>query len=119
MAPSDFIALALICLNFSFAVILHASGFLAAFAAGIGLRSAEISVQKHQPLKNKPHKDLPAEMQINPHTRHAIEHQSPVKLVGLVIGDALSFGDTVEKLLVAILVILLGVTLAQHRNTPS
>lgn len=37
-----------------------------------------------------------------------------MKSVGLVIGDALSFGDTVERLLAATLVILLGMTLALH-----
>jgi len=36
--------------------------------------------------------------------------------VGLVIRAALSFGDTVERLLAAGLVIILGVTLAQHWN---
>lgn len=119
VAPSDFIALGLICLSFSLAMTVHASGFLAAFAAGIGLRSAEIRVQRRQPLKEKSEEDTPAEMQINPHTRHAIEHKSSVKSVGLVIGDALSFGDTVERLMAAALIIMLGVTLAYHWNMPA
>ncbi len=92
-----------------------ASGFLAAFAAGVGLRSAEVSVQKRHPDK-KEDDNLPAEMQVNPHLRHALEERNPIKSVGLVIGDALSFGDTVERLLAAVLVIVLGVTLAQHWN---
>lgn len=113
VAPSDFIALALICLSFALAQSLSASGFLAAFAAGIGLRSAEVSVQKRHGNPEE-EEDVPAEMQVNPHLRHALEEQNPIKSVGLVIGDALSFGDTVERLLAALLVIVLGVTLAQH-----
>lgn len=117
MAPSDFVALALICLSFSLAMSLSASGFLAAFAAGIGLRSAEISVQKRHADKEEDIHDFPAEMQINPHTRHGIEERTPIKSVGLVIGDALSFGDTVERLLAAGLIIVLGVTLSGHWNS--
>ncbi len=113
VAPSDFVALALICLSFSLAMAVSASGFLAAFAAGVGLRSAEVSVQKRH-LGDEDDHDLPAEMQVNPHTRHALEERNPIKYVGLVIGDALSFGDTVERLLAATLVIVLGVTLALH-----
>ncbi|MEJ8324796.1 cation:proton antiporter [Kosakonia sacchari] len=112
VAPSDFIALALICLSFSLAMMLSASGFLAAFAAGIGLRSAEMSVQKRHTSEDD--HDLPAEMQVNPHTRHGLEEHNPIKSVGLVVGDALSFGDTVERLLAAGLVIVLGVTLSRH-----
>jgi hypothetical protein len=85
---------------------------LAAFAAGVGLRSAEVSVQKRH-SEEEGH-DLPAEMQVNPHTRHALEERNPIKQVGLVIGDALSFGDTVERLLAATLVTVLGVTFALH-----
>lgn len=111
VAPSDFIALALICLSFSLAMSLSASGFLAAFAAGVGLRSAEVITQKrHGDEKD----DLPAEMLVNPHRRHTLNERNPVKSVGLLIGDALSFGDTVERIFAAVLVIVLGVTLAQH-----
>jgi len=34
----------------------------------------------------------------------------------LVIGDALSFGDTIERLLAAGMMVVLGITLAQHWN---
>ncbi|MGP3591657.1 cation:proton antiporter [Vagococcus sp. WN89Y] len=116
VAPSDFIALALICLSFSLALALSASGFLAAFAAGVGMRSAEVSTQKRYPDK-RTEDDLPAEMLVNPHRRHALNERNPVKSVGLLIGDALSFGDTVERIFAAVLVIVLGVTLAQHWDT--
>lgn len=114
VAPSDFVALSLICLSFSLAMAVSASGFLAAFAAGVGLRSAEVSVQKRHPDQKMVEDDLPAEMQVNPHTRHGLEESNPIKSVGLVIGDALSFGDTVERIFAAALVIILGVTLALH-----
>lgn len=116
VAPSDFIALALICLSFSLALALSASGFLAAFAAGVGMRSAEVSTQKRHPDLTA-EDDLPAEMLVNPHRRHALSERNPVKSVGLLIGDALSFGDTVERIFAAVLVIVLGVTLAQHWDT--
>lgn len=117
VAPSDFIALSLICLSFALALAVDASGFLAAFAAGVGLRSAEVSVQKRHPEEEEECHDMPAEMKVNPHMRHALNESSPIKSMGLVIGDALSFGDTVERLFAAVLVIVLGVTLSQHWDT--
>jgi len=119
VAPSDFVALSLICLSFSLAMAVSASGFLAAFAAGVGLRSAEVSVQKRHPDQKDAEHNLPAEMQVNPHARHALAEHNPIKSVGLVIGDALSFGDTVERIFAAVLVIILGVTLAQHWDMPA
>jgi len=116
VAPSDFVALALICLSFAFAQWVDASGFLAAFAAGVGLRSTEVSVQKRHP-DQQADDDLPAEMLVNPHTRHGLNVKNPIKSVGLIIGDALSFGDTVERLFAATLIIILGITLAEHWNS--
>lgn len=115
-APSDFIALSLIALSYAIALSLGASGFLAAFAAGIGLRSAELRVQRHFPDKNEGESGnaLPAETMVNPHQRHTLAETTRVKSIGLVIGDALSFGDTVERLFAAALIIILGITLAQH-----
>jgi hypothetical protein len=80
----------------------------------VGLRSAELKVQKKNPAEEEQEENPPAEMMINPHLRHAIEQRSPLKSMGLLIGDALSFGDTIERLFAAAIVIVLGVTLAQH-----
>lgn len=115
-APSDFIALSLIALSYAIALSLGASGFLAAFAAGIGLRSAEITVQRHFPDESKEENGtaLPAEIMVNPHQRHEFAQTTRVKSIGLVIGDALSFGDTVERFFAAALIIILGITFAQH-----
>ncbi|MCT4714429.1 cation:proton antiporter [Enterobacteriaceae bacterium H18W14] len=115
-ASSDFIALSLIALSYAIALALGASGFLAAFAAGVGLRRAEIKVQRHFPEEREEENGtaLPAETMVNPHQRHAFSETTRVKSMGLVIGDALSFGDTVERLFAATLIIILGITLAQH-----
>lgn len=116
VAPNDFLALALIALSYAAAQALDASGFLAAFAAGVGLRRAEIRVVNLQPAdqfsdsNNRP----PAEELVNPHIRHEPGETNPTSSAGLVVGDALSFGDTVERLFAAMIIIGLGITLAQH-----
>ncbi|MEO7962466.1 MAG: cation:proton antiporter, partial [Gemmatimonadaceae bacterium] len=48
-APSDFLALALIALSYVGAESLHAWGFLAVFASGVGLRHAEVRVVQESP----------------------------------------------------------------------
>lgn len=118
VAPNDFLALALIALSYSAAQALDASGFLAAFAAGVGLRRAEMRVVRHFPTEEFQDSDChpPAEELINPNARHMIEGTNPASSAGLVVSDALSFGDTIERLFAAVIIIVLGVTLAQHWN---
>ncbi|MDU3075139.1 MAG: cation:proton antiporter, partial [Mixta calida] len=113
IAPNDFLALALIAISYAAAQTVEASGFLAAFAAGIGLRHAEVYVVKTFPPEQLPEDNrmAPAELLVNPNQRHLQEDYGPVHSVGLVVGDALSFGDTVERLLAALMVVALGVTL--------
>lgn len=116
VAPNDFLALALIALSYAAAQALDASGFLAAFAAGVGLRRAEMRVINRQPaddFSDSEHRP-PAEVLVNPHIRHSAGETNPARSVGLVVGDALSFGDTVERLFAAGIIIVLGITLAQH-----
>ncbi|WP_017349884.1 cation:proton antiporter [Pantoea sp. A4] len=117
-APNDFLALALIALSYAIAQSLDASGFLATFAAGVGLRRAELQVVRRYPPQDLPEEQrvMPAETLVNPNQR--LEHggSGMVKSVGLVVGDALSFGDTIERLLAAAMMVVLGVTLAQHWN---
>ncbi|KGT90516.1 sodium:proton antiporter [Erwinia typographi] len=116
VAPNDFLALALIALSYAAAQTLDASGFLAAFAAGVGLRRAEMRVINRQPADDFSDSDNrpPAEVLVNPHIRHEPGETNAASSVGLVVGDALSFGDTVERLFAAGIIIVLGVTLAQH-----
>lgn len=116
IAPSDFIALALIALSYAAAQSVDASGFLAAFAAGVGLRGAELRIVNLYPPENMDD-DLryrPAEELVNPHVRHSFADRGPAKSVGLMVGDALSFGDTIERLFAAAIIVVLGITLSQH-----
>ena len=115
-SPSDFVALGLISLSFSVAMMLGASGFLAAFAAGVGLRSAELKIQHRFPdeRQEKDGVSIPAEVVVNPHQRHGFQEANRVQSVGLVVGDALTFGDIVERIFAAAIIIVLGITIAQH-----
>ncbi len=115
-APNDFLALALIALSYAAAQSLDASGFLAAFAAGVGLRRTELGVITRHPPEDVADgdRDAPAEALVNPNQRHTPGGEGPVRSVGLVVSDALSFGDTMERIFAAGIVILLGVTLAMH-----
>ncbi len=118
IAHNDFLALALIALSYSLAQWLGASGFLAAFAAGVGLRRAELRVfKRYRPDDmSEKERDLPAEALVNPNTRMDEQDNNMVKSVGLVVGDVLSFGDTIERLLAALMMVVLGATLAHHWN---
>ncbi|QUG76126.1 sodium:proton antiporter [Erwinia sp. E602] len=116
VAPNDFLALALIALSYAAAQAVDASGFLAAFAAGVGLRRAEIRVSRFYPPEEYRDSDCrpPAEELVNPNARHSLSETNPTGSVGLVVSDALSFGDTIERLFAAAIIIVLGVTLAHH-----
>ncbi|MEE3662039.1 cation:proton antiporter [Brenneria sp. g21c3] len=116
VTPNDFLALALIALSYAAAQSLDASGFLAAFAAGVGLRRAEVRAVNRQPADQFDDSDNrpPAEVLVNFHVRHESGAANPTSSVGLVVGDALSFGDMVERLFAAAIIIVLGITLAQH-----
>jgi len=112
-APSDFLALALIALTYAFAEAFDASQFLAAFAAGVGLRHTEWRV-----VSRHPHPDVgqeqdqvhpPAEMLVNPNQRDEVALEQPSATIGLVVSDALSFGDTLERLLAVGMVLLVGI----------
>lgn len=120
-APSDFLALAIILLVFAAAHWLSASVFLAAFAAGVGLRRAELQIVAKHPysvagedLQQDDH-DVhpPAELLIE-RNRLGGKEVGPAESIGLVVSDALSFGDTLERLLAVILVFVAGVALADY-----
>jgi NhaP-type Na+/H+ or K+/H+ antiporter len=114
-APSDFLALALIALTYAFARAFDASQFLAAFAAGVGLRHTEwrvVSRHPHPDVKRHEREDQvhpPAEMLVNPNQRNEVALEQPSATIGLVVSDALSFGDTLERLLAVGMVLLVGI----------
>lgn len=151
-APSDFLALALIALAYTGAEFIGAWGFLAVFAAGVGLRKAEIKVVSETPhpdagsvadspaamidgaataggavqagaagaegreeggKKERVVEHPPAEDLVAAHVE-AEDLREPAVAAGTMVSEVLSFGDTVERLLEVLLVVLVGVALAVH-----
>lgn len=121
VSPSDFLALALMALAYAGAEAISASGFLAAFAAGVGLRAAELRVVSRHPhpsYSSQEHEEgddhPPAEGLTNRHRRDGGDAEEPAASVGMLVSDALSFGDTLERLIASALVLLAGVACARY-----
>ncbi|MDX2021345.1 MAG: cation:proton antiporter [Deltaproteobacteria bacterium] len=129
--PNDFLALALIALSYAAADLIGAWGFLAAFAAGLGLRRAELQVVKASPHPEA-HKapvvsagsedsdagllDVahpPAERLVHPAV-DADRLDQPAVAAGALVADVLSFGDTAERLLEVTLMVMIGACLVTH-----
>jgi sodium/hydrogen antiporter len=125
-SPNDFLALSLIMLSYVGAETIYAWGFLACFAAGIGLRRAEIKTVVENPLPE--HKDAdrteitstsesikhpPAEDLIGVNT-DGEELAEPSVAAGVLVSEIISFGNTAERILEVLLVILVGICLAFH-----
>ena len=117
-APTDFLALALIALSYAATQAIGAWGFLAVFAAGIGLRRAEIRTVETDPHPNAAHPDVrphpPAETMVAPNVVTEKEMSEPAVAAGVLVAEVFSFGDTVERLIEVLLVTLVGVSLATH-----
>lgn len=133
-APNDFLALALIALSYVFAELVGAWGFLAVFAAGLGLRYAEIKTVEDNPIgdDNEVFYDLkkiadeqneindnvdedesshtPAENVVDV-VREEEAMNEPAIAAGVVVSEAISFGDTVERLAEVFLVMIVGICL--------
>ena len=120
MSPNDSLALALIALAYVGAEMIGAWGFLAVFAAGLGLRHAEMSAAKKS--------ETPSEELI----AHAVPHLAeggmvprelplesgsiaePKVAAGVMMGDILTFGGQLERSLEVLLVTMLGVLVSAH-----
>lgn len=126
-APSDFLALALIALSYVFAELVGAWGFLSAFAAGVGLRRAEVEVSHATPHPDTPSQEAtaseagdeplvqpPAEALVGPAPVSAEAMEQPAVAAGVMFTETISFGDTVERLLEVMLVVLVGIALSVH-----
>ena len=126
-APSDFLALALIALSYVFAQLVGAWGFLATFAAGVGLRRAEVEVSHATPHPDRPSPvataaeagDVPlvhppAEALVGPAPVSAEALEQPAVAAGVMFTETISFGDTVDRLLEVMLVVLVGIALSVH-----
>ncbi|MDQ4122475.1 MAG: sodium:proton antiporter [Acidobacteriota bacterium] len=119
-APNDFLALSLIALSYVGAETIYAWGFLATFAAGVGLRHAEIKVVEENPLPDSeietddsqaPHP--PAEEVVGANLDEE-DLQKPAVAAGVVVSEIISFGDTAERILEVLLVVLVGICVAVH-----
>lgn len=117
-APTDFLALALIALSYAVAQLVHALGFLAVFAAGIGLRGSErrtVEESPHPSMRGAPPEDHPpAEALV---ARGAVEEHElaqPAVAAGILVAEVFTFGDILERLLEVLLVVLVGVSLATY-----
>ncbi len=120
MSPNDSLALALIALAYVGAELIGAWGFLAVFAAGLGLRHAEMRAA-HQ--SETPSEELV--VGVVPHAAEggmaprdlsldAGEIAKPRVAAGVLLGDILAFGGQIERALEVLLVTLLGVLVSVH-----
>ncbi|MFJ3681385.1 cation:proton antiporter [Pseudomonas sp. NPDC090208] len=119
VSPNDYLALALIAIAYVMAEAVHGYGFLAVFAAGAGLRQAEVQTSADP-------QDLAAEHLVQPvvgHQHVAPEHaikgnvealDSSQIAAGIMLGDMLAFGSLVERAMEVFVVTLLGVVLLDH-----
>lgn len=118
VSPNDYLTLALIALAYVAAESIHGYGFLSVFAAGLGLRQAEV--------KSSGGSQTPAEQLAQPVVGHLnVEPEQAVHgdienledsqvAAGIMMGDMLAFGGLVERAMEVFLVTLLGIVLATH-----
>lgn len=118
LSPNDYLTFALIALAYVAAESIQGYGFLSVFAAGLGLRGAEV--------KSTGDSQLPAEHLVQAVVGHQnvepdeavhgdVENLEDTQVAaGIMIGDMLSFGDLVERAMEVFLVTLLGVVLIAH-----
>jgi sodium/hydrogen antiporter len=117
-APTDFLALALIALSYTAAFWIEAWGFLSVFAAGIGLRHAEVLTVRTDPHPEAKQLDAeahpPAETLVSPNRVTEQEIARPAVAAGVLVAEVFSFGDTLERILEVLLVVIVGISLASH-----
>jgi NhaP-type Na+/H+ or K+/H+ antiporter len=110
-APSDLLALALIALAYVATEMIGALAFLAAFAAGVGLRRAEmhvVSESPHPEIEDSAEDHPPAEELVGPQVKEE-DMQEPAVAAGVLVAETLSFGATAERILEVMLVMTVGV----------
>lgn len=117
--PGALLTAGLIAVTYAAAEAIGALGFLAVFAAGVGMRKLEIGVMQEHPHPSLPEtRDLtrtpPAEFVVRPALAGGPDRDEPVEAVGHVVAEALTFGSVMEHLLGPLLVLLLGIALARH-----
>ncbi|MFY0727376.1 cation:proton antiporter [Pseudomonas sp. NFX15] len=117
-SPNDYLTLALIALAYVVAETIQGYGFLSVFAAGLGLRQAEVktSGDTHPPAEHLVqavvgHQNVEPEAAVRGNVDHLEDTQVAA---GIMMGDMLSFGSLVERAMEVFLVTLLGVVLVAH-----
>jgi NhaP-type Na+/H+ or K+/H+ antiporter len=100
----DFLALGLVALSYGVALLLHAYGFLAVFAAGLALRRIEKKSNQGKPPEAVAHA---AHARISPEAAIHPEH-APAYMANAV----LNFNEQIERLGEVSLVVILGILLA-------
>ena len=117
-APTDFLVLALIALSYAIAQSVHALGFLAVFAAGIGLRGSErrtVEESPHPSMQDQPAgHHPPAEALVSASSVEEHELAEPAVAAGVLVAEVFTFGDIIERMLEALLVVMVGVSLATY-----
>ena len=119
VSPNDYLALALIALAYVLAESIQAYGFLAVFAAGLGLRQAEVhtSSSPQQPAAEHlvqlvvGHQHVAPELAVTGDVKGLEDSQVAA---GIMLGDMLAFGSLIERAMEVFLVTLLGVVLIEH-----
>jgi NhaP-type Na+/H+ or K+/H+ antiporter len=118
LSPNDYLTFALIALAYVAAESVHGYGFLSVFAAGLGLRGAEVkSTGDSQPPAEHLVQAVVGHQNVEPDAAvHGdVEHLQDTQVAaGIMIGDMLSFGSLVERAMEVFLVTLLGVVLMAH-----
>lgn len=121
LSPNDFLELALIGMAYVLADLAGAWGFLAVFAAGVGLRRAEVCSSRHAAIPAE-ERTLPVIGHLGGTTSPAgrldpRKLSNPTFAAGVLMRDMLAFGNLLERSLEVLLVTLLGVLLATHWDT--
>lgn len=118
VSPNDYLTFALIALAYVAAEVLHGYGFLAVFAAGLGLRQAEVHASANAPAPAEQlvqavvgHQHVEPEQALHGDVRALDDSQVAA---GIMLGDMLAFGTLVERAMEVFLVTLLGVVLLGH-----
>lgn len=116
-SPNDYLSLALIALAYVAAEAINGYGFLSVFAAGLGLRQAEVTLTgAHTPSEHLV-QPVVGHQHVEPeHAIHGDRHRLEDSQVaaGIMMGDMLAFGSIVERAMEVFLVTLLGVALLDH-----
>ncbi len=122
-ATGDFLALALIALAYAGAEAIGSWGFLAVFAAGLGFRRTEVQTTEDHPAPEHVEALQSGEEKTSPHppaeefagkSAETEDLKHPTKAAGHMVAEIISFGDTAERLLEVMMVVLLGICLSSY-----